>query len=76
MAKHNRMNKAKAQKILDDGELNGKPLTAKQRRFFEMIAGQSAPAKAEEGALVAPSFPAYSHVVAGLDEAYEPKSPS
>ncbi len=30
---------AKASKILSDGEINGKPLTAKQKRFFGRLAG-------------------------------------
>lgn len=76
MAKHGKLNKAKAQQILDDGEINGKPLTDKQKALFRMIAGGGPPSEAEEGALIAPSFPAYSHVAAGLDEAYEPKSPA
>jgi len=30
---------AKAKKILKDGEVNGKPLTEKQRKFFGRLAG-------------------------------------
>lgn len=30
---------AKAKKILKDGSIDGKPLTAKQKRLFAMIAG-------------------------------------
>lgn len=29
----------KARKILEDGEINGKPLTAKQKKFFGRLAG-------------------------------------
>lgn len=32
-----RMSPAKARKILKDGKVHGKPLTAKQRRFFGAI---------------------------------------
>lgn len=31
---------AKARKILRDGEVDGRPLTAKQKRFFGAIAGR------------------------------------
>jgi len=30
----------KARKILRDGKVNGKPLTAKQKRYFGLIAGK------------------------------------
>ena len=30
---------AKAQKILSDGMIRGKPLTAKQKKFFGLLAG-------------------------------------
>lgn len=35
----------KARKILRDGEINGKPLTEKQRKFFGAIAGGESPRK-------------------------------
>jgi len=35
----------KAKKILEDGEVNGQPLTAKQKRFFGAVAGGQAPKK-------------------------------
>lgn len=43
--------KAKAKKILHDGEIKGKPLTEKQRKFFGARAS-GYPEKAEEGALL------------------------
>jgi hypothetical protein len=33
----------KARKILSDGSVNGKPLTAKQKKYFGMIAGGGKP---------------------------------
>jgi hypothetical protein len=33
------VSQAKARKILRDGEVNGKKLTAKQKKFFGRIAG-------------------------------------
>lgn len=36
---------AKAKKILRDKEVRGKPLTAKQKRFFGAIAGGQKPRK-------------------------------
>lgn len=36
---------AKARKILEDGEIDGKPLTEKQRRFFGLIAGGGKPTR-------------------------------
>ncbi len=39
MAKAAPVSQAKAKKILRDGEVNGKALTGKQKRFFGRIAG-------------------------------------
>ena len=36
---------AKAQKMLDDGEANGKPLTDKQKRYFGAVANQDKPSR-------------------------------
>jgi hypothetical protein len=36
---------AKAKKILKDGEVNGKPLTARQKRFFGLIASGERPSR-------------------------------
>jgi hypothetical protein len=44
MAKH-KLTKAKAKKILEDGSIRGHPLTAKQKRFFGLIAGGGKPKK-------------------------------
>lgn len=46
----------KACQILKDGEVGGKPLTDKQRRFFGLLCGRGAPGKAQEGAVVSPSL--------------------
>lgn len=35
----------KARKILRHGEISGRPLTAKQKRFFGLIAGGGTPRK-------------------------------
>ncbi len=35
----------KARKILSDGEIDGKPLTEKQKGFFGLIAGGGTPTK-------------------------------
>lgn len=40
-----RLTKAKARKILRDGEVRGKKLTAKQKKFFGAIAGGEKPKK-------------------------------
>ncbi len=63
-----KVNKAKASKMLEDGEINGKPLTSAQEHLFQMIVHGGEPKGAEEGALIAPSYPAYSHLVAAYDE--------
>ncbi len=39
MAKKSTVSVAKAKKILKDGKVNGRTLTAKQRRFFGARAG-------------------------------------
>ncbi len=39
------VSKAKARKILRDGKIRGKPLTAKQKRYFGLIAGGGTPSK-------------------------------
>ncbi len=41
---------AKAKKILTDGYVKGKPLTAKQRKYFGAIASGATPLKAIDGA--------------------------
>lgn len=38
-----KLTKAKAKKILRDGKIRGKPLTARQKRFFGAIAGGQRP---------------------------------
>jgi hypothetical protein len=45
--KHNRapVSREKAKKILRDGEIRGKPLTARQKRFFGLIAGGKIPTR-------------------------------
>lgn len=35
----------KAKKILEDGTIRGKPLTARQKRFFGLLAGGGKPIK-------------------------------
>lgn len=40
-----RLTKAKAKKILEDGEVGGRPLTARQKRFFGLIAGGGTPTR-------------------------------
>lgn len=43
--KAERLTPAKAKKILDDGKIDGKPLTDKQKKFFGSIAGGEKPRK-------------------------------
>lgn len=43
MAKRKRVSIAKAKKILEDGKVRGKSLTAAQKRYFGWIAGGSKP---------------------------------
>lgn len=40
-----RLSKAKAKTILEDKEVRGHPLTAKQKRFFGFIAGGGKPTR-------------------------------
>ena len=40
---------AKAKKILQDGYIKGKPLTAKQKKYFGAIASGATPLKAIDG---------------------------
>ncbi len=40
-----KITKAKAKKILSDGKIGGKSLTAKQKKFFGFIAGGGVPTK-------------------------------
>ena len=40
-----KLTKAKAKKILRDGEIGGKKLTARQKRFFGHIAGGGVPTR-------------------------------
>lgn len=40
-----RPTKAKARKILRDGEIDGRPLTKKQKGFFGLIAGGKKPTR-------------------------------
>lgn len=42
------ISQAKAKKILKDGEINGKPLTDKQRKLFGLIASGKAPTRLAE----------------------------
>jgi len=42
-----RISVRKAKKILEDGEIRGKPLTPAQRRFFRFIAGGGTPTRTE-----------------------------
>ena len=39
---------AKAKKILSDGTVNGKPLTAKQKAYFGLIAGGGKPSTGKD----------------------------
>lgn len=39
------VSKAKAKKILKDGKIRGKPLTAAQKRYFGLIAGGGKPTR-------------------------------
>ena len=43
MAKHKKLTKAKARKILKDGTVRGHALTKKQRGYFGIIAGGGKP---------------------------------
>jgi len=40
-----KLTRAKAKKILRDGKIRGKPLTARQKRFFGAIVGGQRPRK-------------------------------
>ena len=40
-----KLSSKKAKKILEDGTVHGKPLTARQKKFFGAIAGGEAPKK-------------------------------
>lgn len=42
----------KACQILEDGQANGQPLSAPQKRFFGLICGGGRPTKAFDGAVV------------------------
>jgi len=44
----------KACQILEDGEVNGNPLTGPQQRYFGMICSGQRPTRAENGSLVIP----------------------
>lgn len=43
MPKKKKLTKAKAKKILKDGKIRGKKLTAKQKKFFGAISGGQRP---------------------------------
>jgi hypothetical protein len=43
--KHKTLTADKAKKMLDEGVANGKKLTARQRRYFGLIAGGGQPTK-------------------------------
>lgn len=45
MARKAPVTKAKAKKILRDGEIRGKKLTARQKRFFGLLAGGGVPTR-------------------------------
>ena len=45
-----RITKAKARKILKDGKVRGKKLTAKQKRFFGLVAGGGKPTRQKKRA--------------------------
>ncbi len=42
----------KACQILDDGQVNGQPLSGPQKRFFGLICGGGQPTRAADGAIV------------------------
>jgi len=52
--KTHKLTSAKAKKILADGEVNGEPLSKKQRKFFGAIAGGEKPRGAQDGMMVGP----------------------
>lgn len=52
------VSQAKACKMLEDGSVNGTPLTESQKRFFGMVCGGDQPIRAEAGAVVLPPTPA------------------
>lgn len=52
--KKGELTQAKAKKILKDGEVNGKPLTEQQKKFFGAIAGGETPLQKAERSLQAP----------------------
>lgn len=54
MPKTHKLTSAKAKKILADGEVNGEPLSKKQRKFFGAIAGGEKPRGAQDGMMVGP----------------------
>lgn len=56
---------AKAKKILEDGKVNGKDLSPKQRKFFGAIAGGAKMEKAQEGTFVSE---ARDNLIQGLQE--------
>ncbi len=45
MASRKNLSTGKAKKILKDAAVSGKPLTAKQKRFFRFISGGGKPTK-------------------------------
>lgn len=54
-----KLSKEKAKKILDDGEVRGKPLTGKQKRLMGAVSKGAKPYAAADGAVL---------IRAGLDE--------
>ena len=46
------VDQAKACKILEDGEVNGHPLTAAQKRFFGARCSGQGPRRAEDGTVI------------------------